>query len=132
MQAELDKYIRKLESSKLHPIIFISGFRGSGKTTLAKKLVATYLNAIHFDSDWYQKYSTKERVSRVKRALDSGDNDLIDQEENPSNNYNWDLFEKDLKELQARGRLIIENARDQKTGEKNLKRVLDFEGMGGG
>ena len=48
----LEEKIKEIQSKKPHPIIFISGLGGSGKTTFAKKLVTENPNAKLFELDW--------------------------------------------------------------------------------
>ena len=120
-----------MKTIKKHPIIFICGISGSGKTTLAKKLVAENNNAKHLELDWYAIHSSTERERRIKKALASKSQKLIDQELNPINWYEWDSFKEDILTLQRDGKIFVENAWDQKTGDKIGKHFLDFKWKNG-
>jgi uridine kinase len=124
-------YIKEIESKKLHPIIFVSGLAGSGKTTFTKKLVAEYKNAMRFELDWYLKYSSIERANRIKKAMDSGNKELIEKECNPINHFDFNSFKRDLVKLQQGDKLFVQNAWNQQTGEKDASFVLDFKGEKG-
>lgn len=127
----LDKYIKEIESKKLHPIIFVAGMGGSGKTTFAKKLVAENLNAVHFELDWYHVYASKERHKRIQEAFNSKDQKRIDMEADPIYWYDFDAFRKDITTLQQEGKLLVKNAWEQQTGEKIAEYNLDFKGKKG-
>jgi uridine kinase len=107
-------------------VIFVCGFGGAGKTTLCHQLVdlLTFPSVV-FETDWYAKYPTIERRSRIKAALESGDAQVIEQEENPKNWYDWTGLVSGLNELQTSGKLAIRNGWSQRTGEKDF--VIDLE-----
>jgi uridine kinase len=108
-------------------IVFVCGFGGAGKTTFCHKLSSMLaVPSIVFETDWYARYATNERRSRIKAALDSGDPKLIAQEENPKNWYDWAALISGLRTLQETGHLAIQNGWSQRTGEKDLYSALDL------
>lgn len=128
----LRQHIKKLFRKKNRPIVFICGFGGSGKTTLAKQ-IENELDApcVVVNSDWWLKYSTIERKKRIKEALNSKVSKCIKQEENPKNWYgSWKLVGADLKKLQTTKRLNIQNAWNQRTGKKDLNIELSVQEKG--
>ncbi len=127
----LNEKIKEIQSKKSHPIIFIAGMGGSGKTTFAKKLVAENINAIHFELDWYHVYASKERHKRIQEAFDSKDQKRIDSEADPIYWYDFDAFKNAITTLQREGKLHVNNAWEQKTGEKIAEHDLDFKGKDG-
>lgn len=113
---------------KEYPIVFICGLGGTGKSTFADKLKENFsIECKIIRLDWYLKYSTSDRKSRIKKAFESGDKILIKEEENP---LNWNDFEKlkrDLLKLQQESRLEIKSVWNQQTGEKDLDIRIKLE-----
>jgi len=128
-----NKKIKQIQSQKLHPVIFVSGLGGSGKTTFAKKLVAETPNAKLLELDWYLIHNSKERAERIKNVLGPANKNqhLIDKELDPINWYDWESFKKDLERFQKEGKFFVKNAWNQTTGEKDSEHSLDFEGNNG-
>jgi uridine kinase len=129
---ELRQRLGNLIKTKDRPIIFICGLGGSGKTTFSRNIAQEVtVESVAVHSDWWAKYSTVERKKRIKEALDSGDTFRIEQEENPQNWYDvWEKLGADLLELQSTGSLVIPDAWNQKTGEKDLKVELSVPERG--
>lgn len=128
---DLGNKLKELQSKKSHSIVFVSGLGGSGKTFLAKKLVEENPNARHFELDWYLVLPSSERGEKIQKALNSSNQKEIDREANPINWYDYDAFKKDLRNFQKTGKFNIENAWDQKTGEKVGIHSLDFGNKNG-
>ncbi len=112
-------------------IVFVCGFGGAGKTTLCHNLAAK-MNppGIIFETDWYAKYPTKERRSRIESAIASKDGLLIEREENPKNWYDWSALISDLESLKESGYLELRNVWNQGTGEKDLSIDLQLPASG--
>jgi uridine kinase len=127
----LNDSIQKIQSEKSHPVIFICGLGGSGKTTFAKKLAAEHENAKILELDWYLKFSSKERAQRIADIWNSEDSSLVDQEADPYNWYDWETFKADLSQLQTKGTLSLKSAWNQTTGEKDIDPSLDFNNTNG-
>lgn len=125
---ELEDSIRAIENKKEHPVVFVCGLGGAGKTTFAKQLVAQNPGSILLHLDWYATYPTKERKKRIAEAVESEDPVRIEQEENPKNWYSWEEFKKDLRQLQRDGDIDIRSAWNQANGEKDLDVKLSFGG----
>jgi uridine kinase len=119
---EPDGSIQKLLFQKEHPVIFITGFSGSGKTTEAGKLAARYPNTKIVATDWYLTYPTVERRRLIQEKAIS---------EEPQTWYSFEEFARDVVLFQKTGRLSVSNAWDQKTGLKDLDIILDFNGAKG-
>ena len=100
-------------------VVYVCGLGGSGKTRFCEDLRQD-LGGITFSSDWYAKYPSKIRHQRMKQAVESGDAERIEAEENPKNWYDWTALLEDSRELRAGRRVTIERAWNQQTGEKDL------------
>ncbi|MBU0999417.1 hypothetical protein KKG24_03925 [Patescibacteria group bacterium] len=128
---DITEHLKKIQFQKSHPIVFISGMGGSGKTTFANKIVNQNNNAKHFELDWYLIHSSKERGKRIKDAFESGNEETINKEANPINHYDYNSFKKDIKDFQESGKFSVKNVWNQKTGEKDANYSLDFNGQDG-
>jgi uridine kinase len=107
-------------------IVFVCGFGGAGKTTFCRRLCAEIsCPAIVFETDWFAKYPTEQRRERIRSAVASQNQELIEQEENPINWYDWPALVSDLKKLKESGRLEIRNGWSQRTGRKDFS--IDLE-----
>jgi uridine kinase len=119
---ESDSIIQKLLSEKEHPVVFVCGFSGSGKTTTALHIAATYPNTKILHLDWYITYITKvRRVLMEEKKIP----------EDPQTWYDWDVFLSHIVELQKNGSVALPGAWDQKTNSKTLEVHLNFEGQSG-
>lgn len=127
----IDDRIIELQSTKSHPVIFICGLGGSGKTTFARKLAQKYENAHILEWDWYLKFASKERAQRIAAAWNSDDQTLVNQEVNPYNWYDWDAFKAGLRVLQTEGKIELKGVWNQATGEKDSNPSVDFDGKKG-
>lgn len=126
MKALLDA-IDSIPTQKKHPVLFLSGLGGMGKTTFAHK-VEERRKSVVVETDWYLTYATEDRKMRIAYALASGNPERIQKEENPLHWYSWDLFTEDILGLQKNGSLKIKNAWNQKTGGKDLNVDLHLQG----
>jgi uridine kinase len=112
-------------------IVFVCGFGGAGKTTFCRRLCAEIAcPAIVFETDWYAKYPTEQRRERIRSAIDSQDQQLIEQEENPINWYDWPALVSGLKKLKESGRLEIRDGWCQSTGKKEFSIDLEIPSNG--
>ena len=123
---KLEKTIESLLQEKERIIVFVCGLGGAGKTTFANNLVEQDVNSIALHSDWWLKYPTLERRKRIQNAIESGDENSIEIEENPKNWYDWESMKEDILLLQEKGRVDVHDAWNQNTGLKNLKVPLEF------
>jgi len=118
--------------NKKHPIIFICGLGGTGKSTLSTKLSNLLSRECNILSlDWYLIHSTNDRKEDIKKALESRDQELIEQRENPVNWNDYDKLKKDLVYLQEHSHLEVRDAWNQKSGEKDLEINIQFENKDG-
>ena len=109
-------------------IVGVSGLGGAGKSTLCHDLVESFPDqAIHFECDLFAQYGTLERRQRISEALDSGDEDRIESEENPQNWYDWQRIEQALISLKETGRYNFTGGFNQKSGEKDKAAELELK-----
>jgi uridine kinase len=107
-------------------VVFVCGFGGAGKTTFCRRLRAELTcPAIVFETDWFAKYATEQRRERIRAAIASQEQKLIEQEENPINWYDWPALVSGLNNLKKSGRLEIRDGWSQSTGKKEFS--IDFE-----
>lgn len=111
------------------PVISVCGLGGSGKSTLCAEL-AKALNGFVIQTDWYLRYPTVERKIRIASALESGDPERRDREENPLNWYDWEHYSRDLSELRTTGILTLTDAWNQRTGAKDEKVEIRDQSLG--
>jgi uridine kinase len=126
---ELEDKIKSLLRENSVFNLGICGLGGSGKSTLCRQL-AENSNILHFETDWYARFPTPIRRQRIKEALESGDPQRIDAEENPLRWYDWDALAAGLETLKSTRHLSITDAWNQKTGEKGLALSLELPATG--
>ncbi len=102
--------------------MFIAGFTGAGKTTLAHEIAVKYPNTKIVELDWYHMYATEERKRLINEGKFSEDRQMW---------FDWDKFFKGIATLRSQGKLSLSNGWNQKTGRKDLNVNLDFEGKNG-
>ena len=117
----------ELLASQYRSVLGICGFGGCGKTTLCNLLLQELgSRALHFETDWYLRQSSKERRARVEEGLVADTMEEVVRSEDPSSWYDWSLVTAHLKELKTVGSLKITNAWRQSTGVKDLELELSL------
>jgi uridine kinase len=107
--------------------VFICGLGGSGKTTLCDE-IAMELGGVRIHLDWYLSQRTPDRRESIRKALESHDRKQIEAKENPLNWYDWDKFSADLGGFRKTGKLVISDAWNQRTGEKDFRVEIELTG----
>jgi len=112
--------LEKALRDKCHPVVFICGHGGVGKTTFAHA-IERLLPSIVIESDWFLTHPSLVRRKKIADALASKDPAIIEQEENPQHWYDWNAFTKAVRTFQIKGSLTLRSAWNQKNGKKNLR-----------
>jgi uridine kinase len=112
--------VTKLRQVKKRPIIFITGLSGSGKTTLAQE-VTKAVSGVQVSFDWWLLQDSPARREKIM-----ADYHATGLPPNPLEWFDWASFAKQLTVLQATGKLSLQNAWDQNSGEKKLRVALSI------
>jgi len=117
--------IRKKIEYIQHPLVYVSGFGGAGKTTFCQKL-QEHLGDVVVVSDWFLA-ETETRKVNIKKAQLSGDMVRIEREENPIHWYNWDQFAETVEKLRKGRSVSLQKVWNQKTGKRDLNISLEMK-----
>lgn len=103
-------------------IISVCGLGGVGKTQFCKSLINELQDpCTHIQLDWYVIDSSKTRQHKIEAVFRKHLAYDPDQYSNPYHWYDWRRFRSDLRKLKHDGELVIDDAWDQHTGNKDLR-----------
>ena len=99
----------------------ICGLGGTGKSTICRKVAEQYApNALIIETDWYLALPSSARKRSILTALDKHDIEELNRWSDPSAWYDWEAFVQDIDRLRQTGKLHLNSAWRQSTGEKDL------------
>jgi uridine kinase len=119
---------RRLEHQRV--VVGVCGLGGSGKSTICRQVaMSASFPCTVFELDWYLTHSSQDRRDAILRSL-AGVEANLDFWRDPTNWYDWELFEDDLKQIRNTGYLKRSGLWRQSTGAKDLEIIIELPNSG--
>ncbi len=132
MQSDVIEKVRTHVQNHTQSTVSVYGLGGSGKTQFCKQLMTALQNpCAYIQQDWYLFDSSFVRQQKIESIFAEHLEWDSKKYGNPYNWYDWHQFKMDLIRLKREGSLVINNAWNQQTGNKDsdLKIILQKGGF---
>jgi uridine kinase len=126
----LNEISNELRLEHQRTAVAVCGLGGTGKSTICRQVAeAANSKYVVFELDWYLTHSSRDRQSAILQSLEGTRAD-IEFWKNPTNWYDWSVFQADLKQLKDTGHLKRSGLWRQSTGDKDLEVTIELPSSG--